>query len=147
NAPHLVCPSAPVTQMAVNGTAIPIDYRMPAATGGAPDVTVVCTPPSGSMFPIGSTPVVCTATDTRQRTDSCSFSVVVQQPARLSLTRFEAFGDSITWGEDGRNEAVISGLDERIRPRVRFSLPQTYPGALVGALLNRYTTQTITVAN
>jgi acyl-CoA thioesterase-1 len=126
---------------------MPIDYGLPSATGGAPSVTVVCTPPSGSMFAIGSTQVVCTATDTRQRTDSCSFSVVVQSPPRLSLTKFEAFGDSITWGEDGRNEAVISGLDERIRPRIRFSLTQTYPGTLLASLLNRYSTQSITVAN
>jgi lysophospholipase L1-like esterase len=133
--------------MVNSGSAIPIEYAAPTLTGGEPGVSVTCTPPSGSMFAIGATQVVCTATDTRQRTDSCSFSVVVQRSARLSLTRFESFGDSITWGEDGRNEAIVTPLDERIRPRVRFAIAQTYPGVLLSSLVSRYATQQIAVAN
>jgi hypothetical protein len=39
--------------------------------------TVVCSPASGSFFPIGTTTVNCTATDDCGNTDSCSFTVTV----------------------------------------------------------------------
>ena len=61
----------------------------------------LCTPSSGSTFPLGATTATCTATDARQRTASCSLTVTVTEPPLISLTRFAAFGDSITAGEDG----------------------------------------------
>ena len=45
------------------------------ATDNCPGVTVGCTPPSGSCFPIGTTTVTCTATDASMNTASCSFTV------------------------------------------------------------------------
>lgn len=47
-------------------------------------IEVVCTPPSGSVFPFGSTPVSCTGTDTgasNAASGTCSFDVVVTQVA------------------------------------------------------------------
>ncbi|MEW6209598.1 MAG: HYR domain-containing protein, partial [Acidobacteriota bacterium] len=38
---------------------------------------VACVPPSGSVFPTGTTTVTCTATDAQGLTDTCSFSVTV----------------------------------------------------------------------
>lgn len=147
NGPSITCPAAPAAITSASGGPIPVQYGTPTATGGAPNVAVNCAPPSGSTFPIGSTAVVCSAVDARQRSSSCTFTIVVQQPPRITLTRFEAFGDSITWGEDGRNEAIITTLDERVRPRVRFALPLTYPGQLLTALVNRYPSQPIVVSN
>lgn len=43
-----------------------------------PGVTVVCTPPSGSVFPKGTTTVTCTATDAAGNTASCGFTVMVE---------------------------------------------------------------------
>jgi hypothetical protein len=40
-------------------------------------VTVLCNPPSGSIFPIGSTTVVCTASDTSGNHSQTSFTVTV----------------------------------------------------------------------
>ena len=40
-------------------------------------VTVLCTPPSGSVFPIGSTTVTCTASDTSGNYSQTSFQVTV----------------------------------------------------------------------
>ena len=45
------------------------------ATDNCPGVTVGCTPPSGSCFPIGTTTVTCTATDASMNTATCSFTV------------------------------------------------------------------------
>lgn len=52
-----------------------VNYNAPTATDNCPGVTVACNPPSGSTFPIGSTLVTCTATDSSSNTASCSFTV------------------------------------------------------------------------
>jgi len=85
--------------------------------------------------------------DAVRRTASCSFAVVVifaPPPPRLAVTRFLAFGDSITEG------AVPDG-SVPTRFRVLQILPpsQAYPGQLEIMLKARYTAQTmqITVSN
>jgi lysophospholipase L1-like esterase len=137
-----MCPAAPSPVTSPNGLPTVVQYGTPIASGGAPAVSVTCAPASGSMFPVGTTAVRCTATDGRQRADSCTFNVVVQQPPRISLTRFVAFGDSITWGEDGRSTSIVSqGSRSSIQPAVRLPVALTYPGVLEGKLRARYTTQ------
>jgi hypothetical protein len=42
------------------------------------DITISCTPASGSTFPIGTTTVTCTATDAAGNTATASFTVTVQ---------------------------------------------------------------------
>ncbi len=67
-------------------------------------------------------------------------------PPRLSVTRFLAFGDSITWGEDGRvSGSALAALT--LRPRVQFPIADTYPGALNGLLSGRYTAQSPQMTN
>ncbi len=70
-------------------------------------------------------------------------TVVVPSIPVLSVTRFIAFGDSITLGEDGQNLTSESVM--RSHPLVVFPDFQTYPGALKQQLAARYSTQTITV--
>ena len=41
---------------------------------------VICTPPSGTTFPMGSTVVICTATNTCGDAATCSFTVTVKPP-------------------------------------------------------------------
>jgi lysophospholipase L1-like esterase len=125
-------------------------YGTPSVAYGASPITTTCTPVSGSTFPVGSSTVACTATDSRQRSSSCAFPIVVQSPARISLTKFVAFGDSITAGEDGSNPLMpwlptdfpgaLSG------PSV-ISLSTAYPTVLQQQLAARYTAQTMVVAN
>lgn len=62
---------------------------------------------------------------------------------RIAVTNFVAFGDSITWGEDGRNDA--SEPLDLIRTRVRVSDP--YPTLLAYYLQTRNASQPITVFN
>ena len=54
-----------------------VDYIPPTATDLGQDVPVVCTPPSGSLFPVGNSPVQCTAGDGRGNTATKNFQVVV----------------------------------------------------------------------
>jgi lysophospholipase L1-like esterase len=113
-------------------------YGMATVTGGAPPVTVVCSPASGSVFQIGSTAAECTATDQRQRLDTCTFTVTLTAPPRISLTRFLAFGDSMTAGEvvDLNSVRGLAVHDEL-----------SYPTDLRLQLASRYTAQTVTVRN
>jgi lysophospholipase L1-like esterase len=91
------------------------------------------------------TAVTCTATDHVNRTGSCTFPVTVVPPPYLSVTRFVAFGDSITWGEDGNTAAVLTV--GKVRPFSQFTTLDTYPGALEKLLADRYTAQTPHVTN
>lgn len=118
-------------------------------TGGlAPLVGPTCTPPTGSSFSPGTNTVACTVTDAKARGDVCTFTVTVTVSARLSVARFVAFGDSITWGEDGRNSASGStGAPRRFHPAVQFATPDTYPGALQSELDVRYSAQLPSVTN
>jgi hypothetical protein len=52
-------------------------YPPPTASDNCPGVTVVCVPPSGTIFPVGTTTVTCTATDASGNTATCSFSVKI----------------------------------------------------------------------
>ena len=55
-----------------------LTYPMPTATDIVdPTATVACIPASGSAFPIGTTPVTCTATDATGNHASASFAVHV----------------------------------------------------------------------
>ena len=144
-APSLTCPVS-VSVTSPSGEAFPVSYPPATVTGGTAPTTLTCTPPSGSTFPIGATAVTCTVTDQAGRTASCGFTVTVTGPPRLTRTRFLAFGDSITWGEDGRiSSSALAAL--KLRPRVQFPIGDTYPGALTALLSARYTAQSPQVTN
>jgi lysophospholipase L1-like esterase len=95
-------------------------------------VAVSCTAASGNTFPVGTTNVMCTATDSRSRVSSCTFAITVRPVPALTLTRFLAFGDSLT-------EGVVSPPPG--------TPADAYPVKLQGLLAQRYTRQTVTVIN
>lgn len=56
-----------------------VEYPKPFATDNADaSVSVVCVPPTGSSFPLGSTTVTCTATDNCGNSRTCTFRVTVK---------------------------------------------------------------------
>ena len=61
------CPSASCTL---------VNFPAPVTPANC-GATVVCTPPSGSCFPTGTTTVTCTASEPMGQTASCSFTVTV----------------------------------------------------------------------
>ena len=144
-APSLACP-APVSVTSPSGAPFPVPYPPATVTGGTAPTTLTCAPPSGSTFQVGSTAVTCTVTDQAGRTATCGFSVTVTAPPSLTRTRFLAFGDSITWGEDGRNSSTIVAAST-LRPRVQLPSADTYPGALSALLAARYTAQSPAILN
>jgi lysophospholipase L1-like esterase len=131
--PKLTCP-APMTLLSPQATPISVVYGTPTVANGAPPLTVVCTPASGTIFPTGPNTVTCTATDNQQRTDSCAFAITVNVPPKISATRYVAFGDSMTAGE------VVSAGSGFSRI-LRLVPEQAYPAVLQKDLTNLYSTQ------
>lgn len=73
-----------------------VTFPTPVTTGGTnPGSTAVCTPPSGSVFGLGTTPVNCTASDGCGGTANCSFSVTLAS-CILTLTDFTGNGSTLT---------------------------------------------------
>ena len=146
-APVLACPNA-ITQLSMLGIPLAITYNLPTVTGGfAPIAGPTCLPSSGSTFGQGTTSVTCTATDAKQRSGTCSFSVTITYPPKLTVTRFLAFGDSITWGEDGQNAVTMTEGAPPWRIWVQMPFADTYPGALQIDLVARYSLQSPNVFN
>lgn len=76
--PTLFCPSAVTVRDSLRGPAgelVTFTVTAADAVDASPDV--VCTPPSGSFFPRGTTMVHCTATDDQGNQSSCQFPVHV----------------------------------------------------------------------
>ena len=101
NGPSLICPAATSAVAPIGAASQPVTFT-PTVTGGSPPVNVICTPASGSAFPIGSTPVTCSASDAIGRTATCSSSVTVAGHV-FGAQKIIAFGDSITAGQNGLN--------------------------------------------
>jgi lysophospholipase L1-like esterase len=134
--PTISCP-ANITMRGVPGGIQAVTYPAPSVTGGASPVTMTCTPTSGASFGMGTTAVSCTAVDAASRQSQCSFSVTLT-PLLLSVTKFVAFGDSLTEGEDGRRLTLGLGFIDPTK---------TYPAYLEGMLNTEYPGQSITVPN
>jgi lysophospholipase L1-like esterase len=130
--PAITCPIAPSPVIATNGQSAVVTYGAATVTGGTAPLTESCAPTSGSTFAIGSTSVVCTATDAVSRTASCSFVATVTRPLpRLGVSTILAFGDSMTEGE-----VPVAG-EFSIGPQ--FVMPDSaYPAYLTDLLAQRY---------
>ena len=76
--PQITCPTnITVATGGAGATGTVVTYPAPQASDNCSLMSVACNPPSGSTFPVGSTTVTCTATDTSGNTTSCSFTVTV----------------------------------------------------------------------
>jgi hypothetical protein len=76
--PPVIAAHADVSADAAGANGAIVTYTNPTAVDAIDGpVPVVCTPPSGSLFPIGTTTVTCSASDTHGNTSVSSFSVVV----------------------------------------------------------------------
>jgi lysophospholipase L1-like esterase len=146
---RISCP-APPTIEATGQTAVVV-YDAPAVTGGSAPVSVSCSPPSGSPFPVGSSTVTCTARDSQQRSDTCGFAVTVQRLPTVEAIRFVAFGDSITYGVLPSCDRVVPGVFDLWRdpPLLLQSvnIPASYPTKLQALLASRFSSQSPVVLN
>ncbi len=76
--PTITCPAnIIITTVNPGDPRVVVNYPPPVTADNCGVASVVCNPPSGSEFPLGSTTVVCTVTDTAGNTATCSFTVSV----------------------------------------------------------------------
>ena len=130
----MTCPD-PIAREATMPGGADVHFLSPVPTGGRPPYSVVCTPPSSTVFPRGDSTVTCRATDAAQQQATCTFRVTVRVSQTLSRTKFLAFGDSITAG-------AIS-----LNPLRMLTGPDTYPFKLEQLLRERYSSQSFVVTN
>lgn len=76
--PMITCPADVETSADPGENFAIVNYPDPVVTDGCDDEPVAsCEPESGSSFPIGTTPVTCTATDSCANESECTFFVTV----------------------------------------------------------------------
>jgi len=78
--PQISCPPNRVV-MARDPKGALVYYSVAATDDCDTNVKVDCQPPSGSVFPLGSTVVLCKATDSSGNTSACRFVVTVVDPS------------------------------------------------------------------
>lgn len=131
--PVITCPANfDATAATPGSTTAIVNFADPLVTDNCPGATVVCTPASGSAFPLGATTVNCTATDSGGATASCSFvvtvwDVIIQDDENRDYILFNSFtGDYkfVHCGVDGfvmigRGEVTREGCVTRLRDDTR----------------------------
>ena len=77
--PVVGCSGNVVSNVAAPATSAVVTFALPTLVDDCGVVTNFCVPPSGSVFPLGTSNVTCKAVDTSGNTNTCSFSVTVNQ--------------------------------------------------------------------
>ena len=102
-APTLVVPMSPVIESAADPTGAAVNYlalvSATDAVDSAPDLS--CAPPSGSTFPLGTTRVTCTATDSAGNSATASFDVTVIDTTAPTLSLPTSTVFELIQGPDG----------------------------------------------
>jgi uncharacterized repeat protein (TIGR03803 family) len=84
NCLQIQCPTNIVRLACTN---VPVFYQPTVTDSCCSNWTVVCTPPSGSVFALGTiNNVHCVATDCNSNTASCAFTVTIQCPSNSPCT-------------------------------------------------------------
>jgi hypothetical protein len=114
--PTLILP-ADITEEALDATGTTVDYTATATDdvdGSLPANSINCSPASGSLFPIGTTEVNCSATDAAGNTASDSFNVLVRDTTApviaphddVSATATSSNGANVSYTSPETTDAV-----------------------------------------
>jgi hypothetical protein len=104
--PELTLP-APVTVRAPATTGAAVTFTASSADAIAVALTPSCSPPSDSVFPVGTTTVSCTADDGHGNVRTGTFTVTVLPPPRPDLVLASATGTSFTIANRGDAPAGV----------------------------------------
>ena len=85
--PDIHCPSNIVHCVPRDTHGLAVNYDVTASDNADPSPEVVCEPPSGTFFPLGTTTVICRAKDKCGNESKCSFTVTLlpDVPPTLSI--------------------------------------------------------------
>jgi Tol biopolymer transport system component len=103
---------ADITENATSPSGAKVTYTVTATDDIDPNPTLSCDPASGSTFPIGTTTVECTATDSSGNSTNESFNVVVKGAAEQISTLKEDVADLGL--ESGLNRSLQAKLDDAL---------------------------------
>jgi hypothetical protein len=106
------CPKD-ITVACTNGIGAVVEFVVPAYTTYETNVSVVSTPPSGSVFPPGVTVVNNVATSLAGETNSCSFSVTVECAGTITLSVAPGKNLNLNWtGSSGvlESASTVTGI-------------------------------------
>ena len=118
--PVVRCPDNIVVQADPKECFVEVRWRAKADDDCDPNPRLVCDPPSGSLFPLGTTTVTCTATDRCGNTASCSFTVTV-----LGFICGTLFHDLNGNGVRDRGEPGLEGWTIELRDAATGTVLQT----------------------
>jgi hypothetical protein len=113
--PMIMCPANAIARTANPAVAnVVVNYSPPSASDNCSTPTVVCSPPSGSLFPLGTTTVNCLATDGATNNSSCAFTVTVfdvcvQDDTTRSTLLFNSQTGDYLFVKCGANGLSLSG--------------------------------------
>ena len=108
-APTIACPANVVVDATAPGGAA-VSYPPPTAVDGCSVPRVVCDPSAGSLFPVGTNAVQCTATDNANHAASCSFTVRVKSPAEQAADLIVKI-NGLPGVQDGVKNSLVVKLD------------------------------------
>jgi hypothetical protein len=112
--PTITCPG-PMTVGGCTGTAV-VNFKVTATDTCDPSPIVTCAPASGSVFPVGTTSVNCTATDHAGNGSTCSFNVIVNG---LTFAGFQSpLGGT---GGNCKQPLLVSNLGNKIPVKFQIS--------------------------
>jgi hypothetical protein len=83
--PTVTCPANITVGNTTGQCSATVNYTTPAAVDNCPGASTVCSPASGSTFPVGTTTVTCTTTDAAMNTATCTFTVTVNDTQPPSI--------------------------------------------------------------
>src|SRR5207249_10832974 len=84
--PTITCPQNMIVTSDPGQCSAILQYSVAASPGAS----VVCQPPSGSAFPLGTTTISCTATDAAGQRAACEFAVTIVDKEQPRITRLSA---------------------------------------------------------
>jgi hypothetical protein len=119
--PALTCPTNLIVWSCSHSAVA--NYSVTATDACDANVDLVCTPPSGSLFPAGVTPVVCIATDNCTNRSTCTFTVTVR-PLLYNGLCHSTLGRAAL-NVNGNDELEVIGLGSSGQDGVRIELGES----------------------
>jgi hypothetical protein len=91
--PVVTCPANVSATIFTPEMGVVLSYAPPAVSDNcATSLSTLCTPPSGSFFPIGTSTATCTTPDGFGNTGTCNFSVGVARGSVLAIPALDRVG-------------------------------------------------------